>query len=114
MRTLVIALSLTTAATAAPITVVDIDEPQALDRVRLENPAHYVKIAKVLAAAEQVPAFQLRDWLPTAVGASDVLAAPLWLVSDPPKMKLAFTLDATRYTATVTVRFPPAQPKPAR
>ena len=85
----------------------------ARSRARQENPAHYAKIERVLAAAERVPAFQLREWLPTAVGASDVVAAPLWLVSDPPKMKLAFTLDATRYTAAIG-RFPPAQPKPAR
>ena len=114
MRTMVIALSFATAATAAPITVIDIDEPQTLARVRQENPAHYAKIEKVLAAAEKVPAFELREWLPTAVGASDVLAAPLWLVSDPPRMKLAFTLDETRYTATVVGRFPPALPQPAR
>ena len=107
-------IALLSALTASLAYAVDLDQPGALAIVKQETPEHYAKIERILAAAERVPAFELPGYLPMAVGAKDVFAVPLLMVSYPPKTKLAFTLDETRYDATVVVRFPPAELKPIR
>jgi len=115
MRILVALMLLAGTALAAPVArIVDIDNPGTLDAIREQSPEHYAKIEKILAAAERVPAFEWGKHLPAAVGASDVMALPLWMVSDPPKLKLEFTLDDTRYSATVIGRLPGAGLQPAR
>ena len=42
-------------------------------------------------------------WLQTSFGAHDVSYAPVLLTSDPPKKRLSFALDGTRYLAVVTL-----------
>ena len=88
---------------------VDLNAPGVLDTLRAENPGHYAKVRAILAAAEARPSSAIREWISARFDASDVDAAPLWHVSDPPKIKLSFTLDQTRYTAMVVGRFGPPQ-----
>ena len=45
----------------------------------------------------------------SAFAATEVADAPLWYVTNPPKRKLSFTLDDTRYTATLVGRFQPLE-----
>jgi len=71
----------------------------------------------IILIAAAPPAFALgpiREWIQARFDVSDIDAAPLWHVRDPPKIRLSFTLDETRYTALVVGRFPRAQPVPAK
>jgi hypothetical protein len=114
MRAIVALLFLAGAAHAGVPQPVDLDEPDVLDGLRANNPAHYAKVQAILVATREQPAYDLGDWMRTRFDASEVSAAPLWHVSDPPKIRLSFTLDKTRYTAMVVGRFRPAQAVPAR
>jgi hypothetical protein len=109
---LVLAAGLASAAPAQQL--VDLNAPGVLEALRIDNPAHYAKVRAILTATEERPSSQIREWMRTRFDASDIDAAPLWHVSDPPKIKLSFTLDKIRYTAMVVGRFTPAQAVPAR
>jgi hypothetical protein len=93
---------------------VDLNAPGVLQALRVENPGHYAKVHAILAATEARPSSEIREWIRTRFDASDVDAAPLWHVSDPPKIKLSFTLDQTRYIAMVVGRFRPPQLVPTK
>jgi hypothetical protein len=80
---------------------VDLNSPGALDALRMENPRHFAKVQAILAAAEAQPSTDIGKWIQTRFDASNIDAAPLWHVSDPPKIRLSFTLDQTRYTAMI-------------
>lgn len=117
MRTLLVYLLFIGVACARDIAfapVIDLDNPQTLAAIERDNPGHYARIEKVLAAAERMPANVLRDYVPAAVGASEINAFDLLMVSDPPKRSVWFTLDEAHYRATVVVAYPPAQLQPAR
>ena len=117
MRTIVAVASLflaTIASVALAAQPVDLNAPGFLEALRVENPGHYAKVQAILAATEARPSSEIREWIRTRFDASDVDAAPLWHVSDPPKIKLSFTLDQTRYTALVVGRFPPIQLLPTK
>jgi hypothetical protein len=93
---------------------IDLKAPGALESLRAENPSRYAKVRSILAAAEAYPSSEIDKWLRTDFDASDIQYAPLWHVSDPPKMRLSFALEGTRYTAVVVGRFPAPQFIPAR
>lgn len=95
-----------TSASAQP--AVDLGEPGALDALRERNPRHHDSVTRILAAAREVPHTRVRQAITVRYDASDVRFEPLVSLSDPPKMKLFFTLDAVRYSAVVVPNFLPA------
>lgn len=101
-------------ALAAPPAVVDLDAPQALARLRRERPAHYEKVTALLRDAERLPEQQVEGWLRTRYDADAVRLGAMLLVSDPPKRRLAFSLENVAYRATIVVALPPAAIVPAR
>ena len=114
MRTIAFLIFAAAAELALAAQTVDLNAPGALEAVRAESPWQHAKIVAILAGVQARPSSDVRTWMRTQFDASDVVATPLWHASDPPKMKLSFTLDRTRYTAMVVGRFPAAAPIPAR
>ena len=93
--------------------VIDLTNPAELESLRDRRPEHYAKVRAILAAAETRPAVEAGRWIEARVGASEVELLQ-WRVSDPPKLRVSFTLDDTRYTAQVIPDLRPARPVPAR
>ena len=93
---------------------VDLSDPRALESLRDRRPDHYAKVQAILAIAEARPDdVRIGPWIEARFQASDVELL-LWRVSDPPKLRVAFTLDNTRYTADVIPALQPARAVPAR
>lgn len=88
-------------ALAGPATV-DLRDAGALERLREDNPAHYAAIRQILAGLAEKPDRVEGDWLQATFDAREVELSRLLLkTSDPPRQRLSFTLDATRYTLHV-------------
>lgn len=95
------------AAFAFPWGPVDLGRPGALDAIRDEDPARFERLAKILRAAEQMPCTE-REF-ERAMRVHDARAARCSLMlktSYPAKRTLHFTLDSTRYVATITMDIP--------
>ena len=107
------ALAPWTPALAAP-SVVDLDSPQALARLRSERPQHYEKVIALLRDAERMPEKQVEGWIRTRYDADAVHLGAMLLVSHPPKRRLSFSLEQVAYRATIVVALPPAAIVPAR
>lgn len=110
MRALAVLLfcaSTASLATRAPlldaVEWIDLTAPGALESVQTTNPKHYARIQAIIRMAEERPEISQREW--TRIGAKDVVAVPMWQVSDPPKATLSFTLDETRYTTSFRGRY---------
>jgi hypothetical protein len=83
-------------------TTVDLRDATALERLRQDNPAHYAAIRQILAGLAETPERVEGDWLQATFDARDVEVSRLLLkTSHPPRQRLSFTLDATRYTLHV-------------
>lgn len=83
-------------------TPVDLRDADALERLRQDNPAHYAAIRQILAGLAETPERVEGDWLQATFDARDVEVSRLLLkTSYPPRQRLSFTLDATRYTLHV-------------
>lgn len=94
---------------------VDLTQQGALERLRDTNPAHYEKIARIVAGLAEEPQRAETDWLQTTFDAQDVdLSRLLVLTSHPPKHSLSFTLDDVRYRLRVTRRDLTASVRPAK
>lgn len=115
MRRLIALLFFATAAAQAAVVtnVVDLDAPGALQALRDARPAHYAKVQAILAMAVERPRAGVEKFIEARFDASDVEML-LWRVSDPPKLRVGFTLDSTRYTADVVPALPPVRALPAR
>jgi len=99
---------------AAPFNpTVDLNSPGALESLRAERPEHYAKARAILTIAETRLGPDVGRWIEVRFEASDVELLQ-WQVSDPPKLRVSFTLDATRYTAVVVPSLSPARPMSAR
>jgi hypothetical protein len=83
--------------------VVDLDEPGILEALETSDPVHYQKIRKILADILQQPDAGVPRWMLARFGARDVKYIPVVLTSHPPKRRLSFTLDATRYEVVVVL-----------
>lgn len=115
MRLFIALFAFSTLAHGAPFTeIIDLNEPAALDALKARHPEHVQRVEKILAIAKERPKPELGPWIETTFDAQDVDIARLWQVSDPPKLKVAFTLDRTRYTASVVANLEPAKFIPAR
>jgi hypothetical protein len=105
---------LTTAGQAARLDpTIDLSSPGTLESLRAERPEHYAKARAILTIAETRVTPDVGRWIEARFDASDVELLQ-WQVSDPPKVRVSFTLDATRYTAVVVPSLSPARPLPAR
>ena len=115
MRTIIallLALTAAVAQSAAVAAAVDLNAPGELDALRERRPEHYEKVRIILSLARSRPAPVASRWIETRVGASEVELVQ-WRVSDPPKLRVSFTLDDVRYAAQVVPLLEPARPVPA-
>ena len=110
MRTMLIVASLVLTwfgmATAGDIVLrrtVDLDAPGAIDHVRATNPAHFVKIVKIVEGVVKHADSAVPGWLRVNFDAQDVTYRPVVMTSYPPKRRLAFALDYTRYEVVVVL-----------
>ena len=86
---------------ATPGRTVNLNQPGALVALQLSNPAHYEKVRKILEGVLRQPDTGVPHWIRTNFDGRDVRYVPILLASDPPKRRLSFALDATRYDAVV-------------
>lgn len=91
------------AADAPPGRTVDLNKPGALEALQEANPTHYEKVRKILDGILQQPEARVPRWIQTTFDGRDVSYAPILMTSDPPKRRLSFALDDTRYEAVVTL-----------
>ena len=83
--------------------VVDLNEAGALEALQRSNPVHYEKVRKILDGVLQHKDSQVGRWIQTNFDGRDVAYRPIVLTSHPPKRRLSFALDATRYEATIVL-----------
>ena len=82
--------------------VVDLRDATALEQLRERNPAHFATIQQILAGLAEEPGRADGDWLQTTFDAREVELSRLVLkTSLPPRQRLSFVLDDTRYTLHV-------------
>ena len=82
---------------------VDLNESGALEALARSNPAHYEKIRRILDGILQQPQVSVPRWIQVNFDGHDVTYAPIALTSHPPKRRLSFALDATRYEAIIVL-----------
>jgi hypothetical protein len=82
--------------------VIDLNAPNAIENLRTTNPDHYERIRQILDRLNDLRAVGPGTIQP-ALEASDVFYSPVLLTTVPAQRDLAFTLDRTRYKATVTL-----------
>lgn len=91
------------AAHAAPTATVDLDVPGALAALEHSNPGHYETVRRILADIVHTRDPDVSRWMQATFAAHDVSYTSVVLTSDPPKRRLSFVLDTTRYRAIVTL-----------
>ena len=82
---------------------VDLNESGALEALARSNPVHYDKIRRILDGILQQPEPSVARWIQVNFDGRDVTYAPIVLTSHPPKRRLSFALDATRYEAIIVL-----------
>jgi hypothetical protein len=82
---------------------IDLSEPGALEALRLANPTHYAKVRQILDGVLARPDAEVPRWMQASFDARDVSYMPVVMTSYPPKRRLSFALDTTRYEAIVTL-----------
>ena len=95
--------SVAAAQAPTPHRTVDLDAPGALEALERSNPAHHEKVRRILEGVVQRRDADVPRWMQASFAARDVSYAPIVLTSDPPKRRLSFVLDTTRYQAVVTL-----------
>ena len=83
--------------------MVDLNEVGALEALEHSNPVHYEKVRKILDGVLRQHDAQVPRWIQTNFDARDVSYRPIVLTSHPPKRRLSFALDATRYEAIIVL-----------
>jgi hypothetical protein len=83
--------------------VVDLNEDGALEALQRSNPVHYDKVRKILDGVLRQRDAQVPRWIQTNFDGRDVSYGPIVLTSHPPKRRLSFALDATRYEAIIVL-----------
>jgi len=113
MRTILGLLMLAAAPAFALSQRIDLDQPGVIERVKQDNPAHYRAIQHILKEAPLLQPRALTGWIRTSY---DPKAPPVLLVktSHPPRAKLEFALDDTRYVTFVTLHKVEPAVMPAR
>ena len=83
--------------------VVDLDKPGALEALQQLNPTHYEKIWQIVTGILQQPDAAVPGWMRANFDARGVLYSQIEMTSYPPKRRLSFALDDTRYVVVVTL-----------
>ena len=83
--------------------VVDLDKPGALEALQQLNPTHYEKIRQIVTGILQQPDVAVPGWMRANFDARGVLYSQIEMTSYPPKRRLSFELDDTRYVVVVTL-----------
>src|SRR5882724_1152356 len=96
-------VAIATAADIGPRRTVDLDAPGAMERVRAANPSHFDKIVKIIEGVARQPDSAVPRWMRVNFDAQDVNYRPIVMTSYPPKRRLSFALDDTRYEAVVVL-----------
>ena len=100
---LLLTLSTIASAQSAPQGTVDLDAPGALGALQQSNPAHYLKVRTILTDVLLRQDAEVPRWLQASFNARDISYQPIVLTSHPPKRRLSFALDDTRYVALITL-----------
>ena len=82
---------------------IDLNETGVLEALARSNPAHYEKVRQILDGILQQRDANVPRWIQTSFDGRDVTYAPIVLTSHPPKRRLSFALDATRYEAIIAL-----------
>ena len=82
---------------------VDLDAPGAMEHLRATNPSHFDKIVKIVEGVVRQTDSAVPRWLRVNFDARDVAYRPVVMTSYPPKRRLAFALDDTRYEVVVVL-----------
>ena len=93
-------------ATAGDLTLrqtVDLDKPGALEALQQSNPTHFDKVCQIMSGVARQPDVKVPGWMLANFNARDVSYAPIEMTSFPPKRRLSFALDNTRYMVVVTL-----------
>ena len=99
-------LAILTLTAAGPVTLtrtVDLDRPGALEALERSNPTHYEKVLKIVEGVVRQPDAKVPQWIAVTFNGRDVDYAPVVMTSYPPKRRLSFALDDTRYVTIVTL-----------
>jgi hypothetical protein len=88
--------------------VVDLDAPGALEALKKGNPSHYDTICKIMTGLRgktksEIPRWMQKNFRATNVSYANVDVASIFLTSDPPKLRLFFTLDGQDYRTLMTL-----------
>ena len=84
----------------------DLSRPGALDAIREQHPERFARIEGILRAAERLPCMtpEFERAMKTGHEAEAARCSVMLKTSYPAKRMVSFTLDGTRYVATVTMR----------
>jgi hypothetical protein len=93
---------------------VDLNRPEALEKLRASRPAHYERVQGILGGLDRHGSLGVPDSITAKYEASSVRYSSLMLTSDPPQRDLSFVLDDTRYRARVRLAPGGAQIVPVR
>ena len=94
--------------------VIDLDAA-GLARLQVTNPNHFARAERILAAANYLCRPRAADRYLATWGAQDLSCSRMLLqTSNPPKWRIGFRLDGTRYAASVIVTDDPPRLLPAR
>ena len=96
-------IAVAVAGDANPARTVNLNKPGVLETLRQSNPTHYEKVRKILNGIPQQPDADVPRWIQTSFDARNVSYAPILMTTRPPKRRLSFALDETRYEAVLTV-----------
>jgi len=84
---------------ASPRRTVDLNKRDS----QQSNPTHYEKVRKILEGILEQPDAAVPHWIQTNFDARNVGYVPILMTSLPPKRRLSFALDETRYEAVITL-----------
>ena len=98
---------------SSPSEVIELDAAR-LAQLRQSNPNHYARAQRILTAANYLCRPRAGDLFRAALGVQDLSCQQMLLqTSNPPKWRIAFRLDDTRYAASIVVTDDPARLLPA-
>jgi hypothetical protein len=107
-------VALAVAAPAGLTRTVDLDAPGALAALEQSNPVHHEKVLKIVDGVIRQPDTKVARWITVNFNGRDVEYAPIVMTSHPPKRRLSFALDDTRYVTVVTLTNVRGEIRPAR
>ena len=117
MRATLVALALTSLASPAMAEpYVDLNRPGALEALARDNPRHYQQVVEITRVASRVSCDTGPRLLPvpTADRNPQECVGMTIMTSEPPKRRVTFEIDHTRYGMVVTLETPAGGFLPAR